>query len=297
MNDLDNITDSVLSSIISEIEVEPNDETEALRAFNKAESRIRTIERRRRCVNMRKMLCRAAAILLIPVSIALVLSLVQLSKGEEWAELVVPNGVKQTVTLADGSKLAINAGSRITYPSKFTGKSREIFLDGQVVADIASNPRRPFVIHTSQLDVKVLGTEFELKAYSNSNVADLHLFKGSVLMSSSKCESQMVVQPGEYVQYDKKLGTLNKTSFSLSEYKTFMESGTIMFNKVSLRDACEELERIFGKQIVITDEKLASRMLFAFFSNGESLDLILKALVPEAETHTDGDVMYLSPNS
>lgn len=297
MNEIDKITDIELGRIIAEVESEQNNEADGIIAYDRAEKRIRSIERARKRPAFCRSASRIAAMLLIPVSAAFALFAIKNAEGIKWSELVVPIGERQEITLSDGSKLAVNAGSRITYPEKFRGKTREVFIDGQVVADIAQNPKKPFIIHTDKLDVRVLGTEFELKSYSRSSVSGLHLLKGSVMMEAQDGEGCLSVSPGDFVQFDKQSGTFEKTPFSIPEYKTFVNNNAIIFKKINMREACEELERIFGKRIVITDESLASKKVFAIFSNGETLEKILATLDDKTRIETTNDVVYISPNS
>ena len=74
----------------------------------------------------------------------------------------------------------MNAGSVLKYPKEFKGDTREVYLTGEAFFDVVKNPARPFIIHTSSIDVKVLGTKFNVKAYPNDKTVETSLVQGSV---------------------------------------------------------------------------------------------------------------------
>ena len=84
----------------------------------------------------------------------------------EWFEKQVPYGEIASLALPDGTHLHLNSGSRITYPSAFTGKERRIFVDGEIFADVAKDPHKPFIIRSGDVGIRVLGTKFNFKSLS-----------------------------------------------------------------------------------------------------------------------------------
>jgi ferric-dicitrate binding protein FerR (iron transport regulator) len=97
-----------------------------------------------------------------------------------FTETIIPLGQKGQVVLADGTKISLNSGSKLRYPSNFNGTSREVFLEGEAYFDVAHNEEKPFLVHSGKLTVKVLGTVFNLKAYSGENKIETTLISGSV---------------------------------------------------------------------------------------------------------------------
>ena len=89
-------------------------------------------------------------------------------------------GVKSTIELADGSKIWLNADSKVQYPALFNGSTREVYLNGEAFFDIAKNPSKPFIIHLSNGTVRVLGTSFNIKAYDNEPVVETSVATGKV---------------------------------------------------------------------------------------------------------------------
>lgn len=97
----------------------------------------------------------------------------------EYVTVVVPKGRRITLNLSDGSKLWVNSETKIAYPKVFSEKTREISVDGEVYLEVAK-ATIPFIVHTKELDVKVLGTEFNIRAYSLDSEKSVVLVNGSV---------------------------------------------------------------------------------------------------------------------
>ena len=242
---------------------------------------------------------RIAAVIAIPLMVAVGMLLSSRQQPAEWNELFVPYGQTKTVGLADGSIMTLNSGSHLIYPSEFQGKERKVFLDGEVSAEISKDPNKPFIIQSGGQKVLVHGTKFDFKNYESSDCIELLLKNGSVSFGYSCEESERLVQlsPGEMLQYDKRDGKLEIDRFSTANFKSFNEDRTIRFNNLKVSDIAKDLERIFDVKIIVNDEKLANTRYLAYFTNHESLDQILKAISDNNKNlridRRDG-VIYLS---
>lgn len=213
-----------------------------------------------------------------------------------WQECCVPLAQTRSICLSDGTKLTLNAGSRVTYPDRFTGDTREIFVDGEVLAEVAKDKEHPFIIHTGDANVRVYGTVFDLKAYRDASVLEVMLREGSVgleIPSQGGCQ-EVRLTPGDLAQYDRAAGEV--TLGTVANYRSFTDDGAFSFINLPLQDIASDLERSFGKRIVITDEAIASERFLAFFTNGESLDEILALLERNGNFRTtnSGDTYYIN---
>jgi transmembrane sensor len=99
-----------------------------------------------------------------------------------WNTIEAPFGSRAHLTLADGTKVWLNAGSQLRYSSNFSSQNREIFLEGEAYFDVTPNKKMQFIVRTSHLDVKVFGTEFNVKAYPDENIIQTTLVRGSVIL-------------------------------------------------------------------------------------------------------------------
>ncbi|MFV0505347.1 MAG: FecR family protein [Bacteroidales bacterium] len=105
--------------------------------------------------------------------------------GAMMNEIFVPFGSKMTLTLSDGSRVWLNAGSRFAFPQKFKGENRKVFLDGEGYFEVAKNTKKPFIVSSQRIDVKVLGTKFNLSTYGTDNSSETVLLEGSVEISGA----------------------------------------------------------------------------------------------------------------
>ncbi len=203
----------------------------------------------------------------------------------EWVEMNVPYGETSELILADGTKLHLNSGSRVTYPTSFNGEERQIFVEGEVLAEVAKNPEQPFVVHTEDMDVRVLGTSFNLKSYMNSDCVEVFLIEGRVRcdVNAENCRNSITLNPGNVVQYERQSGEMNVTNAVTTNFKALKKSGSMHFFNLTLSDIAKDLERHFNTEIIIMDEALARTRYFALFTNGETLDEILAILNSDNE--------------
>ncbi|MBO4434416.1 MAG: FecR domain-containing protein [Bacteroidales bacterium] len=218
-----------------------------------------------------------AFLLAIPATMQLGYRMHREAAPVEWQELTVSNTETAALDLPDGTHLVLNAGSRITWPSRFTGDSREVFLEGEVLAQVAKDPEHPFIIHSGDVNVKVYGTTFEFKSFRNETQVQLTLMEGAVSLDvpSSEGNREISLSPGDMALYDREAGDVSLTKVSV---KRFPDVRSFSFYNTPLRDIVAELERNFGRRIVIGDAKIADKRFLAFFTNGESLDEILSLL-------------------
>lgn len=214
-----------------------------------------------------------------------------------WQECYVPATQTREVTLPDGTQLVLNAGSRVTWPDRFSGETREIFLDGEVVAQVAKDAAHPFIIHSGEADIRVHGTTFDLKAYRDATILEVMLKEGSVSLDipSDNGKREVRLSPGDLAQYDRKAGEVTVGKISPDGYPGFNEDSSFSFINIPLLDIAADLERTFGKRIVVADDAIVNQRFLALFSNGEGLDEILQLLCRNGRLKTvrRGDTIYI----
>ncbi|MBQ3249619.1 MAG: FecR domain-containing protein [Bacteroidales bacterium] len=239
-----------------------------------------------------------AACVMLPLLGAFVYDRLSVPEQADWLELKVPYGQTDELVLADGTHLHLNAGTRVTYPSAFLGSERRVFIEGEVFAEVARNPEQPFIIASGDVDVKVLGTTFNFKAYDNTECVELILLEGAVQVDidASTRTKQIQLHPGEMVQYDRKSGEIEMKDFRPHLYKGFHDDGSIHFFNLRLSDIASDLERLFGVKVVLLDEALAETRYFAWFSNNETLDQILDGINVDGrmKLRKKDNVIYIS---
>ena len=89
------------------------------------------------------------------------------AQAQEFNQLIVPVGRRSSITFADGTRLWVKSGSKVVYPVKFAKEKREIFVEGEIYLHVSRDEQKPFIVKTHQMDIKVLGTQFNVTAYEN----------------------------------------------------------------------------------------------------------------------------------
>ncbi len=145
--------------------------------------------------------------------------------------LIVPFGRSTTMTLADGTKLWLNAGTRIDFPTRFTGDRREIKLIGEIYLEVAPDPNKPFIVNTDKLSVEVLGTAFNVSAYDWDTTHSVVLVTGNVMVHSSDDTTGLL--PGEMAEIAN--GTIATQAVDVTEHISWTK-GVLVFNSTPIPD-------------------------------------------------------------
>ncbi|THU40233.1 DUF4974 domain-containing protein [Niastella caeni] len=187
-------------------------------------------------------------------------------------------GTKSTIVLPDGSKIWLNADSKIKYPASFTGHLREVYLNGEAFFDVAKDPKKPFIIHLNKGTVKVLGTSFNVRAYDNEKLIETSVATGRVAFipdrSTAKQQPDTIyITPNNKVRYSLSDNQVKVEPTAAAEDKAWTE-GKLIFKAITLEEIAIELERNFGKQVIFIDDEPKYYRLTGAFENN-SLEEIL----------------------
>ena len=180
-------------------------------------------------------------------------------------------GIKSTIQLADGSKVWLNADSKIQYPETFEGHTREVYLNGEAFFEVARNPEKPFIIHLANGTVRVLGTSFNIRAYDNEKVVETSVSTGKVAFipkykNDHKKADTVFLTPNNKVRYlfnAEKIAVL--PTLAIND-KAWTE-GKMIFKAMRLEDIATELERNFGKKVLFRDQATKDYILTGSFQN------------------------------
>lgn len=188
----------------------------------------------------------------------------------------VPVGQRVHLTLSDGTKVWLNAESKLTYPSQFSSENRVVNLEGEGYFEVAHNPETPFIVETSPVELNVLGTIFTIRAYPEEEVT-VTLSEGKVELFS-KGLSLCTLNPKEQAVYsiDKKSIHLKK-NIDTQAYHGWM-NGEFVFTKQSLKTIAHAMKHQFGVEIIITDAELAADLFTCRAAAGANLENILDLL-------------------
>ncbi|MEG1511840.1 MAG: FecR domain-containing protein [Bacteroidales bacterium] len=163
----------------------------------------------------------------------------RLKKGG-FNEVLVPKCREMKVALADGTVVYMNSFSRLRFPVEFTGKTREVYLDGEAYFDVAEDAGHPFIVHTNKTDVKVLGTEFNVMTYANEEDTQVTLIKG--LVNVKVADNYTNIKPGEQISINNKSLKEEVKTVDVNKYIAWRE-GLYKFESASLEQLLKYMER------------------------------------------------------
>lgn len=210
-------------------------------------------------------------------------------------ELFNPLGMRSTVILPDGSKVILNAGTRLFYPTVFVGSEREVCICGEAFFEVLPDSKHPFFVKTGNVQVKVLGTKFNVKAYEADRFTEIALTEGSVEVGWKKGKQNLHLKPGQLACFDKTTGTCIKQNVDLIYY-TAWKDGKFYFNKLSFESIAKLLERNFNVQIHIASDKLRNTVFTGDFIRGENLEQILRIMTLDKRIRytIEGNQVYIN---
>ncbi len=224
-----------------------------------------------------------------------------------YNETVIPAGQKGKVTLTDGTKIVLNSGSKLRYPSNFNQNTREVYLQGEAYFEVAHNKSKPFLVHSGKMTVRVLGTSFNLKSYPGEDKIETTLVSGLVeIFETSKNKNSVVstLRPNEQAIYDKTSGKVSIKKFgsqglvqentqvvqqSANQVKVLKVSPLVesiiqwkdqklIFENETLEQMAQKLTRWYGKNVHIESEGLRSNRYSGKFIYNETIYQVLEVL-------------------
>ena len=159
----------------------------------------------------------------------------------------VPYGGTYTVELCDGTKVYLNSGTTLEFPSRFDGKVRSVILKGEAYFDVAWNVSKPFVVEVDEMKVKVLGTSFNVKSYVDEPGVYTTLVEGSVAILRDG-QPEKKIKPGEQAYYNKGVGTLSIAEVDVNEF-TSWKDGLFYFKDIALEEILRIVSRWYDLEV------------------------------------------------
>jgi hypothetical protein len=202
----------------------------------------------------------------------------------ELNQLIIPFGKTSEIVLPDGTKVYLNAGSRLVYPEFFADKIREVFLVGEAFFEVEHNVEHPFVVQTTDIRIKVLGTKFNISAYPTDNIIETVLTEGKVTLEHNN--SRLFSETTDLVP--NQLAAFNKTSKEVklvrvdTENYTLWKDGLFKFEHSDLSRVIKKLERFYNIRFDYHDPLLGGIKISGKLELSENREEIINRLAVAA---------------
>ena len=182
----------------------------------------------------------------------------------------------RTILLPDSTEVTLNRYSTLTCPVRFKGKNRNVSLSGEAYFEVRKDVRHPFIVQADEVEVKVLGTHFNLEAYPDDPEIKTTLLEGAVAVTSPGGVARL--SPNEAAVYSRSVRRLSTIRTKKTNPEIAWRQGDFVFDNEPLREIARKLSHAFDTPIIIQDDSLADYRIRARFSSHETLDEILSLL-------------------
>lgn len=189
--------------------------------------------------------------------------------------LHTPAGQRAQLTLQDGTKVWLNANSTFTYPSQFSGNQRKVQIQGEAFFDVAKDASRPFIVTSGDIEMEVLGTQFNVKHYPHEESLRTSLVEGSVRVYCESNRQGVILEPHQQVTVTE--GRMVVSKFC-SEDPFLWKEGIYAFNNESLENILNKLELYYDVDIQVKDPSIITGNYTGKFRQRDSLDDIFRVL-------------------
>ncbi len=261
--------------IISEIK-----DVDSQAAFARISAQIGKEQRANRVLTIAM---RVAAVLFIPLllttSLLFYKQFDQENRGRfAMQEITSPPGIRSQVLLPDGSKVWLNAESTLKFSVPFPKDIRNVDLLGEAFFEVTKNQKKPFVVHSGNVEVKVLGTRFDCKAFVEDKNIEVILEEGKVSLNSNVAlgKEESMLRPGDRAVIDKATGETKILNENIGKYIAW-HAGKLVFDNTSMADVALMLERWYGVEVVVLDKNILNYRFTTTFDN-ESIFHVIELL-------------------
>lgn len=214
------------------------------------------------------------------------------------SEVTTQNGRRTSVSLPDGTRIWLNAGSKLTYSKNFGKGSREVTLSGEAFFDVAKQAAHPFVIHTATMDIRVLGTRFNVRSYPDDKTAEAALISGSIeAIPTNKAAGKIILKPSEKIVVLNEIAasrpatalpaekaasvTIGHLSYYAAKENAIAETSwlenKLVFKDESFTELAQQMERFYGVTIQFNDKQKETLRFTGIFDQ-ETVQQALNAL-------------------
>jgi len=199
-----------------------------------------------------------------------------------FIELDVESGPRMShMTLPDGTKVVLNASTKLKFPDKFDKKIREVYLDGEAFFDVTSNKKIPFIVYTDKQRIEVLGTQFNIMDYAIDDYSITTLISGKIKMQSvtedGNWGEEVYLKPDQQVFFNSKTHQLALSDIKIDTKRTWVNK-VYHFKAEPLQQITKRLEKIYGVKINIANDDLKQVAYTGTFGLDQEIETVLKII-------------------
>lgn len=234
-----------------------------------------------------------AAVLMMAAGFAYYLS------QDEKEELVIASaayGQVREMILPDGTKVWLNQSSQLKYPRTFEGRERHVYLEGEAYFEVARNHERPFTVNSSAMDVRVLGTSFNIKCRPGNSIAETTLVEGEVEVKEKLDKGKITLSPGQKAVLNRVTGRMQVKQVD-AKMEIVWHNDLIPFDKSSIFQIAAVLERFYGVKIILSPDVDSTKTYSGVLKKKDSIESVLNSLrnsIPFNYKKVDDNNIFIS---
>lgn len=192
-----------------------------------------------------------------------------------YNSLVIPRGGEYQIKLADGTKVWINSESKLRYPVQFGSDKRVVYLEGEAYFDVEKDKNRPFIVKTQGVDVKVLGTSFNVCSYIDEKEIQTTLVEGKVEVRDNNGKKEKVIlEPGYQARFNRKNFALTSQKVDVALYTSWKDE-RFVFENIRLEDLLKRLARWYDVEVFYMNNEVKDIRFSGGIKRYDKLDKLL----------------------
>jgi len=223
----------------------------------------------------------AAAIILVMIGGYVILQQTGIFNKHEdiktfWNQRQTHAGEKSIIKFNDGTQITLNANSKLKYPINFINNKREVYLEGEAFFEVAHDPSKPFIVYSNNISTTVLGTKFNINAYSDEEEIAISLVEGKINVSENvfgNINKTAFLHPNQQFFYSAIKKTYKIKDFDVEEI-TGWKDNLLKFNDETLKNVFVRLERAYGVKFEVEIKPFENYLITANFHNSSLLTVI-----------------------
>ena len=199
------------------------------------------------------------------------------NKAEELVVASAAHGQVREMLLPDGTKVWLNQSSVLKYPRAFEGKERHVYLDGEAYFEVARNHEKPFMVKSPAMDVRVLGTSFNIKCRPDNSFAETTLIEGEVEVKDKSDKGRITLLPGQKAVLNRVTGRMQVKQVD-PKMEIVWHNDLIPFEKSSIFQIAAALERFYGVKIILSPDVDSTNTYSGVLKKKDNIESVLNSL-------------------